>query len=199
MIEALQGNRFMVEEQGGWLRSRFAFNVLDPASGVVLLQCREGTIGLVTRLFRLTNYRGATPFDLQVNLAGGARLMRIRRGIPVTASRVQVLDGEDVRIGGFHQRRWSISGLFDVVDAMDQPVCLLRGRSRGREFHFLAPDGVLLARVTKRWAGLSKELFTSADHYLVEIEDVVPPDETLRQLILASAICVGLTLKIELP
>ena len=35
----------------------------------------------------------------------------------------------------------------------------------------------------KKWAGMGKELFTSADNYLLEIAEQVPQDSEIRPLI----------------
>ena len=52
-----------------------------------------------------------------------------------------------------------------------------------------------LAHVTKKWTGIGKELFTSADNYVLEISDSVPADDTIRQLILAAVMCIDMVLK----
>ncbi len=52
-----------------------------------------------------------------------------------------------------------------------------------------------MAHVTKKWAGLGKEMFTSADNYVLEISNSVPPDSKLRQLILAAVMCIDMVLK----
>jgi uncharacterized protein YxjI len=52
-----------------------------------------------------------------------------------------------------------------------------------------------LAKVSKKWAGLGKELFTSADNYMLEISDQVPPDNPVRQLILGAVMCIDMVLK----
>ncbi len=48
---------------------------------------------------------------------------------------------------------------------------------------------------TKKWAGLGKEMFTSADNYVLEIADSVPLDDTIRKLILAAVMCIDMVLK----
>jgi len=53
-------------------------------------------------------------------------------------------------------------------------------------------DGRELAHVTKKWAGSGKELFTSADNYVLQISDEVPPDSELRQLIVAAVMCIDM-------
>jgi len=54
---------------------------------------------------------------------------------------------------------------------------------------------VELAHVSKKWAGVGKELFTSADNYVLEIAKSVAPDSAARQLILAAVMCIDMVLK----
>ena len=199
MIDVLKRNRFLVEEQAGLLKTSFRYDVRDPESGEILLQCREGALSKTTSLFRMTEYRRTTPFDVRVYTPDDALVMRVTRGVPVFSSRVRVVDAEDVPIGGFRQKVFSFASVFDVVDARNQSVCSLKGKASGTEFRFLTPDGATLARVTKKWAGTAKELFTNADHYLLEIDEAVPMESTIRQLIVSSALCIGLVVKLKIP
>ena len=52
-----------------------------------------------------------------------------------------------------------------------------------------------LARVTKKWGGLGKELFTTADNYVLQIDNNVPSDSQLRQLIVGAVMCIDMVLK----
>jgi uncharacterized protein YxjI len=81
-----------------------------------------------------------------------------------------------------------------VVGADDQPLCVLKGKWTSWEFTFMAGE-TQLAKVSKKWAGLGKELFTSADNYMLEISPDVPPDHPVRQLILGAVMCIDLVLK----
>ena len=67
-------------------------------------------------------------------------------------------------------------------------------RPRDKNFRFMAGEQEL-GRVTKKWAGLGKELFTSADNYVLQISESVPADHVARQLILASVMCIDMVLK----
>ncbi|MCA9066014.1 MAG: oxidoreductase, partial [Planctomycetaceae bacterium] len=55
--------------------------------------------------------------------------------------------------------------------------------------------GTELARVTKKWAGLGKELFSSADNYVLQISDSVPPENPIRILIMAAVMSIDMVLK----
>ena len=79
--------------------------------------------------------------------------------------------------------------LFDqlVAEALEQEFS-------GWDFSFVSGTRQL-ARVTKKWGGLGKELFTTADNYVLSIDDSVPPDSPLRQLILGAVMCIDMVLK----
>jgi len=198
-VGPLMLNQFLIEERGGPFHPALNYNILDPASGRIIMTCRENAVSLFTRILRYSSLRRATPFDLTVAAASGEPLMHIRRGVPVFVSRVAVLDPSGVPIGEFCQKAFSVGGAFDVLDARERLLCRLRGHAAGREFAFVTPDGVELARISRKWAGIARELITGEDRFLLEIDPAVPEDEGLRQLLLASAICVGTVLKIVLP
>jgi hypothetical protein len=134
-----------------------------------------------------------------VRTPDGQPVLTMARGVPVFASTVRVFDRSGTLVGMFRQKPFSVSGAFQVLDAMEHPVCRLVGGLAGWNFRFLGPADVELARVTKKWGGLGKELFTSADDYILQIDDAVPADSVTRHMILASALCVGMIQKIEIP
>ena len=82
-----------------------------------------------------------------------------------------------------------------MLDDAGQPLCVLKGKWTSWDFQFLSPDGKELARVTKKWAGLGRELFTTADNYILQISDTVAKENPLRLLILAAVMCIDMVLK----
>jgi uncharacterized protein YxjI len=64
----------------------------------------------------------------------------------------------------------------------------------GWDFKF-NKDGKELAHVSKKWAGIGKEFFTSADNYVLQINEVVTQDAPIRPLILAAVMCIDMVLK----
>src|SRR5690606_15421412 len=142
-------------------------------------------IGFFTKMFRFTDYKRMTPFHVDIRLPDGQPIIEVKRGINLFLSKVDVLDENSQRIGGFKQKLFSIGGAFTVLGANDEPLCELKGKWTSWEFRFMAGD-TELAKVSKKWAGLGKELFTSADNYMLQISDNVPADNPVRQLILGA-------------
>lgn len=195
MHAALDRNLFLVKEHVGMFKAACNYDVYDPATGELALTCREERLGPITKLLRFTDYKRMTPFDVVVRAPDGSQAIRISRGRAFVRSTVEVRDEDDRLVGSFRQKLLSIGGAFQVLDASERPLCMLKGKWTGWNFRFIADDGETFAQVTKRWSGVGKELFTSADNYVIEIEESVPPDNPLRTLIVGAVLCIDLVLK----
>ena len=194
MHDVLNRNVFLVKEHVGMFKAANNFDVYDPDTGEILLECREDQLGFLTKMLRFTDYKRMTPFNIEIRTPSGEQIVRVTRGVSLFLSKVSVFDENDKRIGGFQQKLFSIGGAFRVLGPDDTPLCELNGKLMGWNFRFMK-DGVEFAHVTKKWAGLGKELFTSADNYILEMFESVPPDNPMRQLILAAVMCIDMVLK----
>ena len=194
MHASLQRNLFLVKEHVGMFKAANNFDIFCPETGQEILHCREDRLGMFTKLFRFSDYKRMTPFDLEIRTPSGEPVISVRRGISLFLSKVDVHDENDDRIGGFKQKLFSIGGAFDVLGHDDRPLCALRGKWTGWDFRFMAGE-TELAHVSKKWAGLGKELFTSADTYMLSISPEVPPENPVRQLILGAVMCIDMVLK----
>ena len=195
MHPALNKNLFFVKEHVKIFKAANSFDILDPDTQQIVLQCREENLGFFTKLFRFTDYKRMTPFNIVVSTPEGQRLLTVRRGVSVFLSEVEVIDDQNTLIGKFKQKFFSIGGKFQVLDASERPLCMLKGSWTSWDFKFVSNDGKEFATVTKKWSGLGKELFTSADNYILQISSEVPADHPLRLLILAAVMCIDLVLK----
>jgi uncharacterized protein YxjI len=187
-------NQMLVKEHVGLFKAASNYDVFDLATGEKLLECREPNLGWIVKSLRFTDYKRMTPFDVHVTDPNGELIVRVTRGLSFFLSKVNVFDGSGRRLGGFKQKLFSIGGAFRVLDDNEHEVCELSGKWTGWDFQFKV-QGVELARVTKKWSGLGKEMFTSADNYVLEISDVLPPESPTRRLILAAVMCIDMVLK----
>lgn len=194
MHELLQKNLYLIKEHVGIFKAANNYDIYDPATGEIIMECREEHLGLLTKLLRFSDYKRMTPFDVQIKTKTGEQIVRIKRGISLFLSNVEVFDENNTLIGGFKQKLLTLGGAFTVTDAQGNAICKLKGKWTGWDFKFLSGD-TELAHVSKKWAGLGKELFTSADNYVLEISDTVPSDSVARQLIVAAVMCIDMVLK----
>ena len=194
MHELLKKNVFLVKEHVGMFKAANNYDIYDPQTGEIIMECREDNLGFLTKILRFTDYKRMTPFDIQIRTPDGQQVVRVNRGVSLLLSKVRVLDEHGQRIGGFKQKLFSIGGAFNVLNAADDPICQLNGKWTGWDFRFVN-NGTEYAHVTKKWAGIGKEMFTSADNYALEISESVPEEDVVRQLILAAVMCIDMVLK----
>jgi len=195
MHPALNKNLYFVKEHVKMFKAANSFDVFDPQTSELILQCREENLGFFTKMFRFTDYKRMTPFNMEIKTPAGATILTVRRGVSWFLSTVEVIDEQNRVIGKFKQKFFSIGGKFEVLDASERTLCTLKGRWTSWDFKFVANDGKEFATVTKKWSGIGKELFTSADNYILQINPEVPADNPLRMLIMAAVMCIDLVLK----
>ena len=194
MNPILNQNLFLVKEHIGIFKAANNYDIYSPDSNQIIMNCREKNLGFFTKIFRFTDYKRMTPFNVEITTTSGERLVSVRRGIAVFRSTVEVLDEKDRLIGTFKQKFFSIGGKFEILDKNERPVATLQGKWTGWDFKF-SHENKPLAQVSKKWAGIGKEFFTSADNYVLHIEENVAVDSPLRQLILAAVMCIDMVLK----
>ena len=194
MHPVLNRSLFLVKEHVGFFKAANNFDVYDPETGELIIECREDRLGTLTRLLRFTDYKRMTPFDIELRTPSGEPIVSVHRGVSLFLSHVSVRDEQGQRLGGFRQKLFSVGGAFSVLGADDRELCMLKGKWTGWEFSFRAGDQEL-ARVSRKWSGLGKELFTSADNYMLQIAPSVPEGNPLRQLIMAAVMCIDMVLK----
>ena len=187
-------NNFLVKEHIGMFKAANNYDIYDPESNSAILFCREPNLGLLTKLFRFSDYKRMTPFEIVITDTNQTKLLTIKRGTTFFRSVVEVFDENQVLLGRFRQRMLSIGGKFDVEDASGNTLCRLEGKWTGWNFSFKR-EGVMLATVAKKWAGIGKELFTSADNYMISIDSSVAENDPARPLIISAVMCIDMVLK----
>ena len=107
---------------------------------------------------------------------------------------VNVMD-EKGNLVGTMKRKFRLGGAkLELNDAMGQLICTLKGNFIGWDFK-ISKDDQEWANITKKWAGIGKELFTSADNYILEINHLVPKDDKVRTIMLGAVLCIDFLLK----
>lgn len=170
------------------------YDIYDPATQDILMHCREEKLGFFTKMLRFTDYKRMTPFHVEIKTPAGEKVLSVKRGISVFLSSVEVFDGNEKLIGKFKQKFFSIGGKFNVLDANETHLCTLKGKWTSWDFKFVKDD-IEMAHVSKKWAGFGKEFFTSADNYMLKIDDRIPADNGIRMLIMAAVMCIDMVLK----
>ena len=194
----LDANRFVVKERVKILSSTQTYDILDGDTKEPLGTAQE-KLGLLVQGLRWVMSKHLLPTRVEVREKPDDSLVfTIRRGFYLFRSRVEVHDSQGELVGYFKSKVFTISGGFHVYDKDDVHFAEVKGRLLGFDFRFLTPDHKLeLGRVAKKWGGVAKELFTSADTYGVEVSKDLADQPMAKMLILAAAIAVDLIYKSE--
>ena len=186
---------FLVKERVGFLKLVDTYDIYDPATGAQIGIARENVHPLLKVLRLLVNKR-LLPTKVEVReTEGGPVVLSIHRGFTLFRSKVSVQDRVGKELGRFKSKVFSIGGGFQVHDTTDTPVAEIRGDWKGWNFRFLSKDGTEIGKVTKKWAGLGKELFTSADNYIIALDEAraMPPE--MNALLLAAGLAIDVVYK----
>ncbi len=189
----LLGHRnFFVKEHVGVLKLTDTYDILDPETGQQLGTAKEEP-PTWAKYLRLLLGKQFLPTAVNVyETEGQPPVLSIRKSPSLLRAKVSVLDGTGRTLGHFKSKLFSLGGGFWVMDSAEQQVAEVKGDWKGWNFKFLGADGREIGSVTKKWAGAGKELFTSADNYMIALSEVSPANASL---LLAAGLAIDVVFK----
>jgi uncharacterized protein YxjI len=191
----LQLNRILVKERVGLFKLADCYDLFDPDSGRSVGVCQE-LPPWYTHVLRLVVNKLMLPTVVEVLPEGRTQpLFRIRRGFKLFRSVVQVEDGIGRPLGTLRSKILSFRLEFAVLDSMGKEIAKVNGDWKGWNFQLVSPKGEALGTITKKWAGIGKELFTSADNYMIELAEGKQDDTKSRSMLLAAALAIDICFK----
>jgi len=185
---------YFVKERVAVLKLTDTFDILDPETKQTIGMAQERISGGLKVLRLLINKRLLPTTVVISEREGGPALLTIKRGVSLLHAKVKVLDANGSLIGSFKSKLFSIGGAFRVFDGNDREVALVQGNFVGWNFELRDMSGRRLGAVTKKWAGIGKELFTSADNYVIALEAQGLPT-AMNALLLAAGIAIDTVFK----
>ena len=163
----LQNNAFFVREQVAVLRFADAYDLLHPVSGQSLGLALEKP---KLKWLRLLVKKQMLPTEIVVTEADQQTLaLRLEKGWSFFTSQLAVFDAQGRKLGSLRNKLFSLSGKILVEDAAERPIGEFSGGIFSWTRQLKDPAGVVVGTMDKKWAGLGRELFTSADNYHLEV------------------------------
>jgi uncharacterized protein YxjI len=196
MDSILEKNLYLFKEHIGLFKASNNYDIYDPESKNIILNCREKNLNPAYKIIRIffQDFKRMTPFEIDITRLDGRKILKVKKGFSLFLSKVQVFDENDKIIGILKQKLFPIGNNFDMLDKNETLVCKLKGNLIGWNFKFIQ-NNKEIGLVTKKWSGIGKEMFTSADNYILEIKENVNKDNAVRLLILAAVICIDMVIK----
>jgi uncharacterized protein YxjI len=189
----VQMDRMFVRQKAKLIELNNEYGILDENGNQVGAVIQEGQSKLKKAARFLSNVDQFMTHQLGVWDAQGMRVLTLVRPGKIMKSKVQVSDGSGRPVGTIVQQnvfgkvRFSLEG---------NGVALGEIRAenwRAWNFSIVDHTGAERARITKKWEGLGRAMFTTADHYMVEMDPSITGD--FRLLVLAAALGIDTALK----
>ncbi len=130
---------------------------------------------------------------LEISDMKGQVLLRLTRPAKVFKSTVIVSDGADREVGRIVQENM-IGKINFSLQVGQQQIGAIKGENwRAWNFRIEDASGTEVARITKKFEGIAKTLFTTADNYVLNIHR--PLEQPLISLVVAAALSIDTALK----
>ncbi|MBL7912063.1 MAG: scramblase [Bacteroidia bacterium] len=133
------------------------------------------------------------PFLLEIKDSENTLQAVISRGWTFGMSNIKILDKNNTEMGTI-KRKFSLKPTFMISDFQGNAIAQIIGDYYAWDFEIKDLSGKIIGTINKKWTGFAKELFSSADKYIVKI-DPNYSDKVGRILILSSAITIDMILK----
>jgi len=193
----LDRQSYFIREHVGFMKLSNTYDILDPQSQqqIGIAQEKPGTLIQVLRF--LIN-KQMLPTKIFIYSGDDAEneselLFSIQRGMTLFRSRIDILDRNGNIVGWMKSKAFSLGGAFRVHDAADNEVALVKGDWKGWNFRFLDKTEQEIGSITKKWAGVGKELFTTADNYIIALKGA--PTRERNTLLLAAGLAIDTVYK----
>ncbi|RSK46758.1 oxidoreductase [Hymenobacter perfusus] len=186
----LNRHAYFIREHIGFLKLKDTFDILDAETQEHLGYATEENPAWInwTRLL-LQKHRMPTTVVVR-RLSDNVVLLRLKRGWRFFRSRIEVFGSENELLGYFESKILTLGGGFHVYNAHGVRVADIKGNWIGWDFRFLNAAGQELGLVTKKWAGVGRELFTTADNYLISLSDRGTQQPATAALLLAAGLAI---------
>jgi uncharacterized protein YxjI len=183
-------NKFLIKERVGFMKMRNAYDIHDLESGEKLGVAMENTPGWVCSL-RLFLNKQLLPSSIYIATEENGRpLMTLSRGMTFFTHKITIKDEESKDVGLFKSKMFSIKSKFLIFDPNSQQMGEVTGDWKGWNFKVVNAKNEEIGVITKKWAGLGKELFTSADNYVVAINEEFKDSQSLKLLVLGAGVAI---------
>ncbi len=190
--EFFESNEYFIDEKVQFFKFHNVYKVYDPMG----LQ-----VGTVTqhvsgwhKVLRLFLKKAMFPFMLQITDNNEQVLVSIHRGWTFWLSKIVIKDANGNTTGFIKQKFRFLKPRFQIFDANENQVAEINGDWRAWNFSITDSNGIQIGLINKKWAGVAKEFFTSADKYHVSIEPGYT-ENTNKINIVATAITIDMVLK----
>lgn len=190
--EFFESNQYFIDEKVQFLKFHNEYKVYDPM-GLHVGTVKQHVSGW-HKVLRLLLKNSMLPFTLEVTDNNDRVLATINRGWTFWLSKITIKDAND-NVSGYIQQKFKIwKPRFRIFDANNNQIAEINGDWKAWNFRIVDNNGIQVGMINKKWSGVAREFFTSADKYHVSIEPQYSEDRNKMNIVI-TAITLDMVLK----
>jgi uncharacterized protein YxjI len=187
------GDEYFIDEKVNFLKFTNEYKVYNEQGAQIgiIKQRMSGWHKFLTILIN----KAMMPFELEITDTNDQLQATISRGWTFWMSKISVTDPNGVEIGIIKQKFKFFKPTFTITEpSTGDTIAQITGDWKAWNFTIKNSLGVEMGKISKKWAGALKEIFTSADKYNVSIDPTYAENKQ-KVAIVATAITIDMVLK----
>ncbi|WP_299247899.1 phospholipid scramblase-related protein [uncultured Cytophaga sp.] len=193
VVAFFQSNSFFIDEKVNIFKFENAYNIYGETGEHIGAITQRLSIG--EKMLRLLVNKKMLPYTLVVQSLNGNVLTTIQRGWTLFMSKIDVKDASGVTIGYVKQKFKFFKPEFQILNASEQVIATITGDWKAWNFDINNATKNPIGKISKKWAGAMKEIFTTADKYNVVLDPAFELTIEYKQIIVSCAITIDMVLK----
>ncbi|MDR1506654.1 MAG: hypothetical protein LBI67_06080 [Treponema sp.] len=186
-----KNNDYFIDEKVQFLKFTNTYKVYDGSGSRIGVIEESMPAGLKLLSFLLS--KAFMPFTLHIKDVEENVLATIKRGWTFFMSKISIHDSVGNEIARIKQRFKMFKPTFHIMDLNDTPIAAISGDWKAWNFTITETGDRQIGTITKKWNGILKEAFTTADKYIVSVN---PETEGIKRIAtVATAITIDMVLK----
>ncbi|MBR0046572.1 MAG: hypothetical protein IJP75_06775 [Bacteroidaceae bacterium] len=192
MDKFFQHNTFVIDEEIAAFKLSNTYRVYnDKGEDIGAIQEHKNFLHFMLGIFLPDKMM---PFELHVLNEDGKCIAQLKRDITFFTSIVRVFDANNRFLAAVKQKFTLMKSHFSILNYKGQIIATIKGDWKAWKFIITDKTEQPIGSVNKQWNGIAKELFTTADKYIVNINPQVT-DEKTRMSIASVAAAIDMILK----
>jgi uncharacterized protein YxjI len=191
-VQFFKHDDYFIDEKVAFLKFTNAYKVFDK-DGNIIGAIKETMSGFL-KFLSLFLSKGLFPFRLDILDTDEKVLATIKRGWTFFMSKIEVLDSDGKILAFIRQKFKFFHPTFNILFPDESPVASITGDWKAWNFTIVDAGNNQIGTISKKWNGILKEAFTTADKYVVSVNPGAAEDEK-KAAIVSTAITIDMVLK----
>ena len=188
-----QANTYLIDEKVNFFKFANTYKIYNE-NGDQLGQV-EQKLSAGAKILRLLLNKAMLPFKFDIVNANGTLEASITRGWTFWMTKINILDASGNLVGKIRQKFAFLKATFIIETADGQEIARIVGDWKAWNFSITDTTGTEIGTISKKWNGVMKEVFTSADKYIVDLIPAYNNSASQKMAVLTAAITIDMVLK----